>query len=390
MDLQRIAGILQDHGLAAWLVHDFRGSNPVLGLLLPGSRTTTRRVDLLIPADGEPVLLVHALDAPQFARTGVRREIYTTQAQWEAFMGRVARLGRVAVEYSPRGTLPGVSFVDAGTMELLRECGADVVSSADVISAAVAVWSPEARAGHARAATAVARIKDAAFDYIRRALIRGQRVDEVSVQRFILEQFHAAGLETRDAPIVAVNEHSGDPHYEPRPDTSSPIRPGDWILVDLWGRLPGDANVYADITWVAYAGPEVPPEPARIFEAVRAAREAALALARARWLGHQPVQGWELDDAARSVLERAGLGLYIRHRTGHSLSPGPLVHGLGMNLDNFETHDTRRMLPGTGFTIEPGVYLPAFGVRLEINVFVDEQAGPVIAGCVQDEVVRLV
>jgi Xaa-Pro aminopeptidase len=291
------------------------------------------------------------------------------------------------MEYSPNAELPAASFVDGGTIELVRSFGAEVVSSANLIQVCVARWSPEASQGHAVASKKVGAIKDEAFQLIRDRLAGNQTVTEFQVQQHILSRFAAEGLETPDAPIVAANAHGGDPHHETSEASSVAIKKGDWILIDLWARLPGDHNVFSDITWVGYAGKDVPPRHREVFEVVRRARDASLQLAVDSWKARKTVLGWQLDDAARETIVGAGFEQAVRHRTGHSLSPGPLVHGMGMNLDNLETHDTREMLAGIGFTIEPGIYLPEFGVRLEINVWVDPKEGPVVTSVFQKDVV---
>lgn len=391
MDLAPVQAFMRQAQLDAWLIHDFRGGNPVLAQLWPGKRWTTRRVSLLIPAAGRPKLLVHRIDAPQFASVAgeVEQTVYLRWQEWQGWLRQhLAPLRRVAMEYAPMGELPAVSIVDAGTVDFVRACGPEVASSADVMQVCVARWSPAIRAAHDRAAAIVNAVKDEAFDLIRSRLRAGQAIDERQVQLYILGRFQETGLDPADPPIVAVNAHSADPHFEVSPDASSPIRRGDWILIDLWARWPGDEHVFSDITWMAFAGDRVPDEHRRAFDAVRAARDAALALAQDCVRNRTPVRGFQLDDAARGVLESAGYAANVVHRTGHSLSPGPKIHGLGVNLDNFETHDTRLLLPGLGFTIEPAIYLPEqFGCRLEINVFVDEASGAVTTSQVQREVV---
>ena len=390
MNLPQIQSFMQQARIDAWLIHDFRGSNPVLERLLGGKRWTTRRAELFIPASGEPVLLAHGIDAGQFSGAPVRVEKYLSWRDLHAWLTeRLAACARVAMEYSPGGHLPVASIVDAGTVEFVRGLGADVVSSADLVQAAVAVWSPEARTRHDEASCRVAGIKDAAFGLIRERLAAGRAVSELDVQRQIMDQFKAQGLETAEPPIVGVNAHSGDPHFEVSQTDPAPIRKGDWVLIDLWARFPGDENIFSDITWVGFCGREVAGRHREVWTAVKGARDASLARARRAWDAKEKLQGWVLDDAARQVLIDAGLERNIRHRTGHSLSPGPKVHGLGVNLDNLETHDTRLVLPGLGYTIEPGAYLPEFGVRSEINVFTDPQKGPVVTSCTQDEVVLL-
>ena len=391
MNFAPAQALMAELRIDAWLVFDFRASNSVLGLLLPGKRVTTRRTALLIPASGTPRLLVHALDAQQFADAGsmgIERDIFVSWRQLhEWLVSKLATSRRVAMEYSPGNALPVVGMVDAGTIELVRAAGVEVVSSADLIQASVATWSEQAVSKHAEASCKVAGIKDAAFAFIRERLKAGQRVLEHEAADFIRSRFQAEGLEWPDGPIIAVNANSADPHYEPGAGHPVEIRRGDWVLMDLWARIPGNENIYSDITWTAYAGERVPDEHRRVFEAVRAARDASLARAVEGWKSGG-VEGWQLDDAANSTLQTAGLGAHIKHRTGHSLSPGARVHGVGMNLDNLETRDTRRMLARTGFTIEPGAYLDGkFGVRNEIDVYVDPQRGPIVTSCKQDEIV---
>jgi len=385
MDIASVQEFMRKQGIGGWLVHDFRGSNPVLNQLLGGKRWTTRRAELWIPAAGETVLLHHGIDGPSFANVTLRREAYLTWNQLHDWLAKKAGAARrVAMEYSPQGALPAASFVDGGTVELVRSFGAEVVSSADLIQVCVATWSPAAREGHAVASTKVGAIKDKAFAMIRDRLAGGKTVGEYEVQQLILSRFAAEGLETSEPPIVAVNAHSGDPHFETSAASSVAIKRGDWILIDLWARLPGDQNVYSDITWMGHAGRDVPAKHREVWEIVRKARDASLRRAVEAWKRKEQVQGWQLDDAARETIA-AGYSHGIRHRTGHSLSPGPLVHGMGMNLDNLETHDEREMLPGIGFTIEPGVYLPEFGVRSEINVYVDSDKGPTVTSVLQDD-----
>lgn len=372
-----------------WLIYDFRGTSTVFAQWIPGRRFTTRRLYLYVPATGEPTLLVHGIDASQFRDVPMRSETYLTWRDLNAWLARTLRdAGRIAMEYAPGNTLPVVSTTDAGTVELVRSVGVDVVSSANLIQVSIATWSDAAQRNHAAAADKVNRIKDAAFARIGERLRGGGAIGEWDVAEFIRQRFADEGLEWPDGPIVAVNAHAGDPHYEPTA-TNTPIHPGDWVLIDLWARVPGDENVFADITWVGFAGDRVPERHQAVFDVVRRARDAAVELAQRCWRERTTVRGWQLDDAARDVIVTAGYGEFVRHRTGHSLSPGPKVHGMGMNLDNLETHDTREMLPGIGFTVEPGVYLPEFGVRLEINVFVDPQRGPTLTSSLQQAVVLI-
>ena len=379
-----------DQKIDGWLIYDFRGNNPVFAQVLPGKRWTTRRAILLIPATGDPVLLGHGIDEHQFKNVTVAQDRYLSCCDLRDWlMRKLSDMGRVAMEYAPGGALPVVGIVDAGTVELIRSFGVEVVSSANLIQVHVARWSKEAHHAHMDASARVTAIKDAAFQLIRDRLAANKPVNEYEVQQFIVERFKADGLESSEPPIVGVNAHGGDPHFEVSATSPSPIKKGDWVLIDLWARRPGDHNVYSDITWVGYAGKDVPAKHCEVFNVVKRARDASVQRARSAWKDKERVQGWQLDDAARKVIIEAGYEKYIRHRTGHSLSPGPMVHGLGMNLDNLETHDTREMLPGIGFTIEPGIYLPEFGVRLEINLFIDPDKGPTITSCNQEDIVLL-
>jgi Xaa-Pro aminopeptidase len=211
-------------------------------------------------------------------------------------------------------------------------------------------------------------------------------VNEHEVQQWIMGEFAKAGLETADTPIVAVNGHAGDPHFEVSATDPSPIRRGDWILIDLWARAPGEENIFSDITWVGFAGDRVPDRHRKVFEAVKAARDAGVAAVVDAWKRGEQVQGWQVDRASRERIINAGFADGIRHRTGHSLSAGPKVHGVGVNIDDLETHDTRLLLPGVGFTIEPGAYFHDLGVRMEINMHMHPQRGPVVTSVVQDDV----
>ena len=389
--LERARTHLRAAGVDAWAVCDFRGSNPVLGPTLGRRPHTTRRAILVVPATGAPTLLVHAIEAGQFAAEGDRVRTYRSHEEFVAALRTVLAGARtVAVEYSPGGLLPAVSWVDAGTLELLRGLGVErLVSSADLLQAALAAWSPAAVASHREASAAVAAAKDAAFAAIGAALAQGRAISEFDVQQLIGARLTAAGFEIGHPAIVGVNAHSADPHYAPAADAAAAIRRGDWILVDLWARRPGDANVFADITWVACAAPRVDARQREVFDTVRRARDLILARLTDSWSRGEALAGWQLDRLARTLIADAGYGDRLLHRTGHSLSPGPSVHGLGANLDDVESRDTRTLLPGTGFTIEPGLYLADFGVRLEVNVYLDPERGPLVTTPVQDDVILL-
>lgn len=390
IDLKAAREYMQSHDVDGWLMYDFRANNPVLWQVLGEMQSTSRRNYVWIPARDEPICLIHVIDRLLFQNAPFpKREYLTWQEMHGALQDLLVGCKRVAMEYSPNGALPMHSFVDAGTVELIRSFGLDVVSSADLFQIAAAKWSPKSVDLHRRACVEVLATKDAAFDFIRERLGRDD-LGEYEVQQFIRSEFERRGLVTDHGPIVGVNEHSGDPHYEPTVDNHSLIRPGDWILIDLWAKHPDAEGVYCDVTFTGYAGSDVPPKCREIFDLVTGARDKAIDLLQTSWNASTVLQGWQVDDAARKHIVDAGYGQYFRHRTGHSMGPAPSPHALGANIDNLETHDTRRLIPGTGFSIEPGVYLPEFGVRSEVDVYIDENDGPVVTTEIQREPILLV
>jgi Xaa-Pro dipeptidase len=367
-----------------WLVSDYSGSNPVLQHLLGERLFLTRRAFLLI-TENTSRLLLSRVDAVTGLRTlaGCDVETYTSWTELQAWLAtHVTPLGVVAMEYSPRGDLPAMSRVDGGTLDLVRDLGVEVRSSADLFQLAVGSWSEHNLVSHRAAMAHTAQVKDLAFEFIGRRLRAGQRCTEHDVQAFILEEFERRQVTTNDPPIVAANAHSGDPHYGPSAGSSADLHPGDWVLIDLWCRERQHGAVFADITWVGHLGGRVPDEHKQIFDAVVGARDAVLEALQRRFGGSQPLLGCELDDVARQHIAGAGFGEYFVHRTGHSLGGDGSLHGLTANLDNLETHDIRPIIAGVGFTIEPGIYLPSFGVRSEINVYMTAD-GPEVTSPVQ-------
>lgn len=377
-------------GIDAWLLHDYRGSNLFLWQVLGVSRAPTRRAMLVVPLVGAPVLLIHTVDQFFFHDVTIEKRIYRGWEEMRVLLrGLLGNARRIAAEYSEDGAVPNAAFVDAGTIELLRSWGYAVVTSADLFQVSAAAWDDHAIASHREACALVAGIKDAAFDQVRSAVRAGRSISEYALQRFIVSEFERLGLETEGQPVVQANAHSGIVSYEPKPEGSAPIGAGDWLLIDFWARRPGERDVYADIAWGGYAGPTVPQRLQEVFDLVRRARDAALYAIRAAWERGGTLMGYEVDDIARGIIAAAGYRDAFHHRTGHSMGPGNRLHALGVNLDNLETHDTRRILPRTGFSIEPGVYLPEFGVRLEINVFLHPEDGPTVTTPIQNEIVDL-
>ena len=381
---------LASEGVPGWLIYDYLGCNPVLAQVAPASGHVTRPVFLYVPASGSPTLLTHHVDAGKFTdlltnQAGVDSVVYSSRATLESALRDVlAGASSVAMEYSPRNTLPRVSRVDAGTVELVRSMGPDVISSADLMQYATQRWSPDQLAGHQRAAEALGRIVNEAFARIGQRLADG--VTEFEIAEFIRRRFREEGLTTADGPIVSTNAHCSDPHYEPAAEGSSVIASGDWVLIDLWAREDTPGSVYADITWTAYVGDDPPERNREIFDIVLGARDAALTFLQDSYAAGDPIQGWQADDVARRYITDRGYGDYFTHRLGHSIYH--TVHGEGVNLDNFETHDTRRIIPGVGFSIEPGIYLPEFGVRSEIDAYMSED-GPHASSPVQRDIVLI-
>ncbi len=390
MEWQAIQQAMREREIDAWLLYDFRGSNPVFWQVAGERRQTTRRVFLCIPQEGAPRALGSSVEPAALAGLDFPIEHYASRQELVAELAvSVKGMNRVAMEYYPGGELPGLSWVDGGTLDLVRSLGVEVVSSADLCQVALATWSEDAVAAHEDACAQVAEVKDDAFEHIRECLRGPIPLTEFEVQQWIAAALTERGLEIDHPPIVAVNGHSGDPHYAPQEGSCARIGKGDWLLIDLWARHPGEAHPFADMTWVAYAGQQVPKGHARVFTAVKEARDRVVERVQAAWKTSEPVRGWELDRIARDHIEAAGYGAQFVHRTGHSLGPGPTIHALGANLDDYETHDEREILPGTGFSVEPGIYLPEFGVRLEIDVYVDPIAGPRVTTPVQNEPILL-
>ena len=376
---------MASHQLVGWLIHSYRGSNPLFSELLGPTSMLTRPCFLYIPSDGSAEILGHHVDAGALEHSGLVPTTYRDRPSMIALLEKVLPTGKnVAMEYSPMGAIPRASRVDAGTMELVRSLGIEVVTSADLLQYATQRWDEVQLASHQRAADALGRIALEAFEYAGDNLV--DPVNEHQVAQFIRERFKDEGLESPDGPIVAVNEHGSDPHYLPLPEGSSPIKRGDWLLIDLWAKETSNASVYADITWVAYAGTQAPQQHQEVFRVVTGARDAALEFLQQSSRDGQSAEGWEVDAVARQYIEKAGYGDYFTHRLGHSL--GTEVHGEAVNLDGFETYDTRTILPRIGFTIEPGIYLPQFGMRSEIDVFMYE-SGPLATTPVQRGIVSM-
>jgi Xaa-Pro aminopeptidase len=390
LDVTAVQERLRQSGLDGWLLFDFHGSNPIatrLAGLSDGRHMTTRRWFYLIPASGQPRGLVHAIERHNLDALPGERMVYAGRQELENGLTRLlSGMTRVAMEYSPMCAIPYVSRVDAGTAEMVRARGVEILSSGDLVQQFEARWTPEQLASHRDASASLYRIKDRAFQAAADALSRGRSLNEHQLQQQMVRWFEEEGLISDSPPVVAVGGNAGNPHYLPAADACRPIVANEVLLLDLWGKQPEPGAVFADITWVAVTSARVPGDVSKAFGAVALARDAAVDLVVGAARDGRDLHGWEVDRAARTVLAQAGYADWIVHRTGHSL--GESVHGNGAHMDDYETHDDRRLLPGTGFTIEPGLYFDSFGVRTEINVYRGEHEA-LVTGPRQTEVVTL-
>jgi Xaa-Pro aminopeptidase len=390
LPIEAVQRALREEKLDGWLLYDFQGFNPIASRLvgLTGSgKMATRRWYYFVPATGSPRGLVHAIESHNLDQLPGDKVVYAGREQLSAGLQQLLQgAGRVAMEYSPGNAIPYVSRVDAGTIESVRQLGTTVVSSGDLAQRFEAIWSDAALATHLAAAERLYRIKDRAFEMVRQRMSSRTAVSEIEVQDAMVGWFRDEGLIADTPPNVSAQENAGNPHYQATQAVHRAIRPNEGVLIDLWGKLPTPGAVYADITWMGFTGANPPEEFSAAFAAARDGRDAAVALVESAVLAGRELRGYEVDRACRTVVERAGFGAQFIHRTGHSL--GENVHGNGVHMDDYETHDDRRLLPGTGFTIEPGVYTSRYGVRTEINMFVGEQDARV-TGPLQHEIVTL-
>ncbi len=390
-DLPAIQQALQQFGFDGWLLYDFRSSNVLARRVLGMGEmpVMSRRFFYCVPARGEPMRLVHRIETGSLDHLPGSKTVYLKWQELEAgFAQMLGGMKRVAMEYSPRNGNPYVSRADAGTVELVKSLGIEVASSGDLIQLFEAAWDDDQIRSHFAAEKVTDSAYSVAWKFIADEIRSRGETDEVAVRDVIMDHFAKHGVTTYHPPIVGVGPNSGDPHYETGTGANTTIRRDDFVLIDLWGKLDQPRAVYSDLTRTGFVGQIVPDQFTKVFKVVAAARDAAIACVRSAFAEKRPLQGWEVDDACRAVIVAAGYGDRFVHRTGHSI--GQEVHGNGANMDNLETHEERLILPRTCFSVEPGIYLPEFGVRSEINVFVDPQSQVhVTGGALQTEVVAI-
>ena len=390
MNLARIQEELRKQKLDGWLLFDHHERDPLAYRILgfTPARHVTRRWYYLIPADGEPLALVHRIESTMLNSLPGDKSTYSSWSQQVEGLEKLLHgKSRIAMQYSPFCQIPYISLVDAGTVELVRRTGVDVVTSAELIQIFEAQLNAAGLESHLEAGRRVDRVRAEAFQLIAERLRSGLQIDEFLVKQFVRGRFSEEGLLTDSGPIVGVNRNAGDPHYEPTIERFSPIGKGDVVLLDMWAKLNTADAVYYDITWTGYTGSEIPTRVQEVFEIVRDARDKAIERVQHAFSAGQTIRGFEVDDATRDHIKSKGYGDYFVHRTGHSI--GREVHGNGANMDNLEVHDERKLIPWTCFSVEPGIYLDDFGIRSEINVFIDDKT-PHVTGAIQRELIQIV
>jgi Xaa-Pro aminopeptidase len=387
-DIHGIQNDLRAAKLDGWLFYDFRGRDPIAqGILQLPPAMRTRRWYYFVPAKGTPRKLVHKIETESLAALPGDTLFYAGQEELRKNLAKLlGRAKNVAMQYSPKNAIPYVAMVDAGTVELVRSTGVKVVSSADLVQKYEACWSQAQLESHLAAGAVIDLVVREAFELAAKNVREKKTFTEYDLKQWILKEFESAGIGVDQGPDIAVGPHASDPHYGPTPETASPIREGDLLLLDVWGKMKAAGSVYYDITWVGYLGAKVPEKMAKIFGIVREARDKAVDLIQSSVAAGKPLQGWQVDKAARKVIEKAGYGKYFFHRTGHNI--GQTVHGNGVNMDGLETHDVRHLIPKTCNSIEPGIYLPEFGIRSEVNMYIGEKEARV-TGAVQQEILAL-
>ena len=392
MDLNAIQSALIESGFDGWLFYDFHNRDAIAArvLKMDSSRFASRRWFYFIPASGQPQKLVHKIEPWRCDHLPGEKSVYLAwEEQHRMLKTLLGNAKKVAMQYSPNNAIPYVSIVDAGTVELVRSFGVTVVSSANLVGKFEAHLSMADWASHQEAGNIMQMVKDETFKEIGRHIKAGQYPTEVEIQAFMHSLMRDNNMFWEDGPIVAINEHAADPHFEPTEENSYPMKKGDLVLLDLWAKRNAPGSIYYDITWMGYIGETVPEFIEEIFQILRAARDAGLQLVIDRFKSGENLYGWEVDDATREVIDDAGYGEFFTHRTGHNI--GEEVHGNGVHIDNLETKDERLIIPGTCFSIEPGIYMPDknIGFRSEIDVFVTDEGDVEVTGPKQESVIPI-
>jgi Xaa-Pro dipeptidase len=394
--IETIQEALKKAQLDGWLFYSFRGSDPIAANILDiptEGHMATRRWFYFVPQTGEPTRILHSIERDVLDHLPGKKLIYLPWQQLHGHLKSVLHESgkaspRIAMQYSPDAAIPYLSRVDAGTIELIRSFGVEIVSSADLVQQFESAWNDEQLAMHEEAARGLHESVKSAFAEIGKRIKSGTPTNEYDIQQYILSCFADRGMFSKDPPIVAVNGNSAMPHYGPTREHNSPINKGDFVLIDLWAKLDRPGAVYADITWTSFVGDKVPDRVTEVFNIVRDARDAATDYVKEAFASGRTIYGWQVDDVCRAVIQKAGYGEYFIHRTGHNIHTE--VHGNGANIDNLETKDDRVLIPRTCFSIEPGIYLEGeFGVRSEIDVYVGEREARVTGGEPQKEVVPI-
>ena len=387
-NISEIQSELRARKMDGWLFYDHHHRDPIAAHVLGlGNGMATRRWFYFVPARGEPRKLVHRIEQGALDAVPGRKFVYSGWEELHRLLPKVlSGSKKIAMQYSPENNIPYIGLVDAGTIELIRKLKKKVVSSADLVQKFEASWSPEQLESHLSVGRLIDRVTREAFaraaDFVR----EGKPVNEFELQQWMVEQFRAQDVNVDEPPIVAVEPNNGNPHYEPGPRGALPIRAGDLLLLDVFGKWNRPGSVFYDITWMGYLGPRVPDAYAKIFRIVREARDNAVQFVKESIAKGREIHGWEVDRVTRQTIHKAGYGKYFVHRTGHSI--GQQVHGNGANMDGYETQDDRQIVPHTCFSIEPGIYLPEFGVRSEVNVYVGEKEARV-TGAIQEGILPL-
>ena len=386
-DLEAVQKAIKEFGFDGWLLYDFRGLN-VLALRvlkIPGDDIGSRRFFYFVPSEGPPRKLVHRIEAGALDHLPGEKTVYLT---WQELHAGVKKLvgdsKRIAMEYSPRNANPYISKVDAGTVELVRECGCEIGSSGNLIQYFEARWSDEQWQLHLQADGLNRAAFDLAWKFIADSVRDGKSIRETDVQDLVMQYYADHNMTTYHPPIVAVGPHAGDPHYAPQKGADAEIKEGDFVLLDMWVKMDVPGGVYSDVTKVGFVGKSVPEKYTKIFDIVAAARDAGVDCAKSAFDEGREIQGWEVDRATRDVIDDAGYGEYFIHRTGHNI--GQETHGNGAHMDDLETKEDRLILTRTCFSVEPGIYLDEFGVRCEVDVYIDENANVHVTGGVQEKV----